>query len=51
MRGGAGAPEIEFDLWWSRDNIPVVIHDIDLSRLAGVEGRVLDMTLDELRRI
>ena len=46
-----GASEIEFDLWWTRDNVPVVIHDVDLSRLAGVEGRVLDMTLDELRRI
>ena len=46
-----GASEIEFDLWWTRDNVPVVIHDIDLMRLAGAEGRVIDMTLDELRRI
>ena len=46
-----GASEIEFDLWWTRDNVPVVIHDIDLVRLAGVQGRVLDMTLEELRRI
>ncbi len=46
-----GASEIEFDLWWTRDNVPVVIHDVDLDRLAGVPGRVLDMTLDELRRV
>ena len=46
-----GAAEIEFDLWWTRDNVPVVIHDVDLGRLAGVPGRVLDMTLEELRRV
>ena len=46
-----GAAEIEFDLWWTRDNVPVVIHDLDLNRLAGVPGRVLDMTLAELRRV
>ncbi len=46
-----GASEIEFDLWWTRDNVPVVIHDIDLERLAGAGGRVIDMTLDELRRV
>ena len=46
-----GASEIEFDLWWTRDNVPVLIHDVDLVRLAGVEGRVLDMTLEELRRV
>ena len=32
----AGAQEIEFDLFPSADGIPVVSHDPDLARVAGV---------------
>ena len=32
-----GAHEIEFDLWLSSDGVPVVCHDIDLKRVAGVD--------------
>ena len=46
-----GASEIEFDLWPTSDGMPVSIHDLDLQRLAGVPGRVTEMTFDELRRI
>ena len=46
-----GASEIEFDLWPTKDGVPVSIHDIDLKRLAGVPGKVTEMTFDELRRV
>lgn len=39
---------IECDVHLSRDGIPVVIHDGELKRLAGVEGTVFDRTAAEL---
>jgi glycerophosphoryl diester phosphodiesterase len=39
---------IECDVHLSRDGVPVVIHDGDLKRLAGVEGNVVERTAAEL---
>src|SRR4029079_15573183 len=46
-----GADGIEFDVRLSRDRIPVVIHDANLNRTAGVARRVSDLTTKELQQI
>jgi glycerophosphoryl diester phosphodiesterase len=40
---------IEFDLRWTRDLNPVVIHDADLVRVFGFNHRIRQMTLAELK--
>ncbi|MFN0138748.1 MAG: glycerophosphodiester phosphodiesterase [Pyrinomonadaceae bacterium] len=40
----AGVDGIEFDVQLARDGVPVVIHDTDLRRTAGVSERVADLT-------
>lgn len=44
-----GVDEIEFDLWLSRDGVPVVCHDPKLDRTTDGEGVVTTMTWDEIR--
>jgi len=46
-----GADGGELDVHLSKDGKAVVIHDADTRRVAGVERKVVDQTLDELRRI
>lgn len=43
-----GAEEIEFDLWETKDNKIVSIHDASLERVSDGEGFVFEKTLDEL---
>ena len=45
------ADAIEFDLRRSRDGVPVVIHDDNLKRVAGVDKKVSDLTVEELKKI
>lgn len=45
-----GAPEIEFDLWQTRDGQIVSIHDNKLDRVSDGTGKVWDYTLEELRQ-
>lgn len=45
-----GAPEIEFDLWETRDHQIVSIHDSSLERVSDGTGKVWDYTLEELRQ-
>ena len=47
----AGACWLEIDVQLSRDAVPVVIHDTDLRRTAGVAGSVLDMDYRQLRDV
>lgn len=47
----AGARCVEFDLQLSADGVPLVIHDDNLRRTAGIECSVLDTPAAELRRI
>ena len=42
---------IELDVQLSRDGVPVVFHDDDLSRVCGVEGLLRDRDLAELREL
>ena len=41
---------IELDVRLTKDGEMVVFHDSTLNRICGVEGRVADFTLDELRK-
>ena len=43
-----GADEIEFDLWETRDGVPVAIHDSRLERVSNGTGTVRDKTYAEL---
>ncbi len=47
----AGVWGLEMDLRWTRDMIPVVIHDPGLQRLYGRPERITDLTLAELRAL
>ncbi len=41
---------IEFDVHFTRDQVPVINHDPDLFRLHGIRGTIQGMTADELKR-
>ena len=45
----AGVNMVEMDILLTKDNQFVVMHDYNLKRLAGLNKRVQDMTLDEVR--
>ncbi len=47
----AGARWLEVDIQLTSDRVPVLFHDSDLQRLCGVEGSVLDASLDQLVRL
>jgi glycerophosphoryl diester phosphodiesterase len=46
-----GADAAEFDVYLSKDGKIVVLHDRDTKRVAGVDKRVVDQTLEELRTL
>jgi glycerophosphoryl diester phosphodiesterase len=46
-----GADAGELDVWVTRDGVPVLLHDADLKRTAGVERKVAEMRLEELRTL
>jgi glycerophosphoryl diester phosphodiesterase len=46
-----GAHEIEFDLWLSADGVPVVCHDPDLNRVAGVDMVVTESSWENISKI
>jgi glycerophosphoryl diester phosphodiesterase len=47
----AGADYVETDVQLSKDDVLVVVHDSDFSRLSGVAKKVWDLTYDEIRAI
>lgn len=46
-----GCDAIEFDVRFTKDGVPVVIHDEDLKRVSGLSKKVRELTLDEIKRI
>lgn len=46
-----GATCVEFDVQLTADGVPVLLHDADLKRTGGVEGRVTEMPLSRLREV
>lgn len=46
----AGAQAIEFDVWWTADHVPVVMHDPTVDRTTNCRGAIADYTLAELEQ-
>lgn len=46
-----GADEIEFDIWSTKDDELVSLHDSTLDRVSNGSGKVWDYTLEELRQL
>ena len=46
-----GVDAIEFDVWLSKDKIPVIIHDGDTMRTTSKKGHVRDMNLSEIKKL
>ena len=49
--GTNGADYVEMDVLLTKDNIPVVIHDNSLKRLANLSQSISDLTFDEISKI
>lgn len=45
----AGACYVEFDIQLTADGVPVLLHDADLKRMAGVDRCIHDLTLAQAR--
>ncbi len=46
-----GVDAFEFDVWLTRDKVPVLMHDATAYRTCGVDRRINDMTLQEVRAL
>ena len=46
-----GVDAIEFDVWLTKDKVPVLIHDGNATRTCGVNKHVRDMTLAEVKEL
>lgn len=46
-----GATHLESDIHSTSDGVAVLFHDADLSRVAGLDRKVSDLSLDELQRV
>ncbi len=46
-----GVDMFEFDIWLTKDKIPVLMHDGNASRTCGVNRHLRDMTLAEVRQL
>ena len=46
-----GLDAIEFDVWLSKDNIPVLMHDGNAYRTTGVDKHLRDMTYEEIKKL
>lgn len=49
--GSEGSDYVEIDVLLTKDNIPVVIHDNNLKRLAEIDKDISDLTLQEIKDI
>ena len=47
----AGVDAFEFDVWLSKDGVPVIMHDGNAYRTCGVDRRLNDMTLEEIKEL
>lgn len=46
-----GVDAFEFDIWLSKDKVPVLMHDGNALRTCGVDRHLRDMTLDEIKQL
>lgn len=49
--GMNGADYVEMDVLLTLDNIPVVVHDNNLKRLANTDKKISDLTIEEVKAI
>lgn len=47
----AGADVLEMDVYQTKDNELVILHDLDVDRTTNGQGKVVDLTLAELRAL
>ncbi len=46
-----GVDAIEFDVWLTKDGVPVLMHDDNCNRTCGVNRSLRDMTLEEVKEL
>ena len=46
-----GVDCFEFDIWLSKDKVPVLMHDGNVRRTCGVDKKLSDMTLNEIKTL
>ena len=46
-----GATAIEFDVRLTKDGVPIIVHDENLRRLAGIDAEVSNLTLNEIKKV
>ena len=46
-----GVDGFEFDIWLSKDKVPVLMHDGNCKRTCGVDKHLRDMTLEEIKQL
>jgi len=51
FRAAAGVPYLELDVWATADGQVVVHHDETVQRLCGIDRRISDLTLAELKEL
>ncbi|KWT63795.1 hypothetical protein ADL21_00010 [Streptomyces albus subsp. albus] len=47
----AGASGVELDVWWTRDGVPVVMHDPTVDRTTNGHGAVANLTVAQVSRL
>lgn len=45
-----GYTNVECDVRWTKDNIPMILHEANIDSLSNGKGRLCDMTYNEVRR-
>lgn len=46
-----GVDAVEFDVWLSKDKIPIIMHDGSVERTTDGEGHLRDKTLEEIKQL
>jgi glycerophosphoryl diester phosphodiesterase len=47
----AGADRVEFDVWTTKDGVPILFHDADFERMVGVKKRVFETNSKDVKEM